>query len=235
MMNWSRLLYLNIFLFASAYAHSMTPLDDAELSRSTGQDGIAIDLEVRSNVNESGVPLTGVGQECEGVSAATRCYLGLQWSSRPNEWLVFKGLFMQARVSDLYLDAAFRPAGVIAGNTISVPGGYYTGFGAPTSSYYNASRFQDESNNCLLAGCNPGGDAALKLSYPGNTAAYTGTGFESDFEIDLFIPRVAVEFGATAYSADSNGSFLGLRIASSEAGQSAARIDFDGRVLVFGF
>ncbi len=188
---------------------SIQSLDDNALAEVTGQEGVAVDLEMRLNTDATGAPLATLSN-CAGTF--NPCRLALQLNNRNSgagEWLVIKDMYGKLNIRDLFLDEADL---------------------ASSSTYLDANRFRDKNGVCLIASCNPNGLPALALSFPGAV----GT-FEADINLYLNIGRVAVEYGATGYNADANGSFLGLRISDTRVGQLQAQADVDGKVRMYGF
>jgi hypothetical protein len=188
---------------------SLQLLDDGALSDVTGQEGVAVDLELRLNTDSAGAPLASLSS-CTGTS--NPCHMAIQFNNRlggSGEWLVLKDIYGKLNISNLFLDEADLSA---------------------TSTYLDISRFKDKAGVCLITSCNPNGLPALAMSFPGAL----GT-FEADINLYLNIGRVAVEYGAAGYNADANGSFLGLKISDVRAGQIQAQADVDGKVRMYGF
>lgn len=190
-------------------------LSDGELSGVTGQEGISVDIEMRFNTDASGVPLASLSN-CSGLS--NPCRMALTFNNRPNEWLVLKDWYASAYIPKVYLDKTNAPPA--------------------TTSYKDLTRFQSAAGDCLLGSGHAGAcvDAdinnqpAMKLSAPGNA-----TTFENDIFLNVYIGRVAVEYGATGYLNDANGSFLGFQIRDTSVSSPQAKIDVDGEINLFGF
>lgn len=189
------------------------PMNDRELDETVAQEGVAIDLEMRWNANADGTPLAAAPyNNCTGNGNG--CRIAWQANNRTNEWVVFKDFYMLVRLNNIRLDATTLPA-------VSSP-------------YADATRFQNSSGVCIVAGCNPNGLPALMLSFAGNA-----TTTEVDYEI-LANARLSMEVSATGYSADTNQGYNGFRVADSNGAYSAgqnlpAKIDMDGRVMIYGF
>ena len=199
-----------ISLWFPVTANAMQPLDEEDMSFVTGQSGIALDLELRVNTGSDANPLGSMGN-CEGVGNG--CILALQFNNRDSgggEWLVLKDFYGFMRINDLWLDA----------NTMPDEDGDYA----------NPDVFMDESNTCLISGCNVNGLPAFKMSFAGDHGV-----FEDDIEWHLNVGRMAVQYGAEGYlpENDSGKSFLGLRITDLQ--QNMARIDVDGSISMMGF
>lgn len=202
-------------LSLTALADLSKPLSDQDLSEVSGQSGIALDLELRVNADESGSPLSSLNS-CTG--AGNPCLLAVQFNNRDSgggEWLVLKDYYGFMKLNNFYLDSDTMP--LVDGN------------------YANPSRFYNEDGTACLSGgtypnCNVNGSAAMKMSFPGFSNV-----FEDDIEWHLNIGRVAVQYGANGFLAanDNNKSFLGVRI--SDMSQTMARIDVDGSISLLGF
>lgn len=188
------------------------------MSEIVAREGIALELELRINLEDDSYQPRADLSDCQGVN--NPCKLALKFNNRDDlggEWVVAKDWYGQLLISQLYLD-----------------GGYTTDTGGNGSPYTNMKRFENENGTCLLTGdvgCETG-DAddlpALQLSIPGSAST-----FEEDVLFYNHIGRMAVEYGESGYSNDSNGSFLGLLV--SDVTQKPAAIDVDGAVKVFGF
>ena len=218
-------------LLLAPFAHAeLQPVDEQALAKVSGQGGIAMEFELRANADASGNAIgTGCGAASPNYSdgVAEDCRLALNFNNRPDEWVVLKDFYGVLRFPTVYLDAACTSGTLTAG--------VCTG-GATTTNYDDMSRFNDQSGGCLLTGSGSGcvaGDAnnrsTLQFSIPGSAAT-----FENDVYFGLNVGGVAVEYGATGYSNDSNGSFLGVRMRDASTG-NLARFDLDGRLKLFGF
>jgi hypothetical protein len=146
----------------------------------------------------------------------------------PREWLVLKDAYTLINIPTGYLN-----------------GGVLGDAPAPDGTHpFNTAVFQDQGGNCLLgATCNWATLQTLnglETSYPqqyGMTPSYNHTtgvsaGYTS-FEMGLNIGRMAVEYGATGYNADLNGSFMGIQVADNNSYLAGASIQGVG--YVFGF
>lgn len=210
-------------------APALEPMTDASMASVHGRSGIAVGLEFRLNVDASG---NALGSNC-GVASpdytdgvAEGCRLALNLNNRPGEWLVFKDVYMSLDLPRVYLDAACTSGTASAGNCSG---------GSSSPSMADPDRFEDENGACLLTGAAGGcvaGDVnnlpAMQFSAPGSALQ-----FEDDILWHLNLGGMAVEYGATGYVADSNGSFLGAVL--TDTGQDQARIDIDGTIKMFGF
>lgn len=190
-------------------AGGLEPLGDRDMASVTGQEGIALDLELRVNADSTGTALASMG-DCTGLGNG--CILALQFANRNaggGEWLVLKDMYGVLRLNDFQLDGSRLPA--------------------TPSANANPSRFEGTGGTCLIAGCDPSGDLAASLSFPAIA------GFNTDIEWALNVGRAAVQFGAQGYlpSADNGASFVALRVNDTQT--NTARIDLDGRIQLFGF
>src|SRR5690606_28074905 len=106
----ARISALFVLLSLSAWAFGMQALDEEALGNVTGQEGIALDLELRQNADADGNPLASLGN-CSGVG--NPCLLGVQFNNRTDlggEWLMIKDFYGVIRMNDLWLDGADTPA-----------------------------------------------------------------------------------------------------------------------------
>lgn len=215
-------------LACSGMALALTPLDTDELEGISGREGIALDLELRLNVTETGARSPSCS-DVVGAATNLRCFTALQLANRGgnaigptsafDEWLVLKGFYGSLKINTLLLDGVELPS-------------------TNTSSYV-ASRFP--------VGYNPARNPtrpAIQFRFAG---AYNV--FETDMEMYLDIPRASIEYGPTGYQNDNLGSFIGLRVGDKGTAFNAAdtartyeaaagrpaRFDFDGRMTVYGF
>ena len=206
---------MTTMLATSVLANGLVPVDDNELAGITGQEGIAIDLELRINADSSGTPLSSLN-DCSG--AGNPCLLALQFGNRTaggGEWLAIKDLYGVMRLNDLQLDGTRLPS--------------------DSSDYANPSRFLSQDGVCLIdsnqapGSCTPNGTLAAEFSFP-----ETG-GFNSDIEWFLNVGRMSVQFGEEGYWAanDDGASFVGIRIADRV--NDVATIDVGGSIQLFGF
>lgn len=220
-----RALFVHLLCWIALPATAMQALDDASLEEVTGQDGIAVALELRVNADAAGNPLASLSN-CAGVG--NPCRLALSFANRAGEWLVIKDWYGVINIDPIYLDAGVRSDA------------------ASNPAYFDASKFADGSGNCLVTG-NPGACSvadvtsgpALVLSYPGTTLGYnpgtvTSSGYDS-MTMSFNLGRLAVEFDGVnpGYLNDANGSFLGATVGDLSGGPAGAA--FGGKAYVFGF
>lgn len=186
----------------------MNELHDDEMASVAGQQGVALSLEHRMNADASGAPLASLSS-CAGNN--NPCKLGVKFANRAGgggEWIMLKDFFGRLFIDGLNVDGSFNPAAYTA--------------------YRDDGRFKNDAGTCLLPGCDPRNLPALQLSFTGSPGA-----FENDITIGLEIGRMALEYGATGFDNDANGSFLGFRI--RDTGGRTTTIDIDGKIRVYGF
>lgn len=196
-------------------ASTLEPIGDEALAEVTGQEGVIMAITMNLNLDANGDTLPTL-DNCKNTNL---CNIALQFHNRLDnggEWLVLKDVAISIKINDLYVDAAFTPAAA--------------------SPYADSTRFLSRTGNCLTdstlsaAACAEGvwNNPTVQLSFNGSY-----TTFESDIEIYQRIGRMAVEYGATGYKNDANGTFMGLLI--SDTTQQHARLDIDGKVFISGF
>src|SRR5690554_2456474 len=174
----------------SSWAMGLQPLDEEALGNVTGQEGIALDIELRQNADADGNPLASLSN-CSGVG--NPCLLAVQFNNRTDlggEWLMIKDFYGVMRLNDLWLDGADTPVSA--------------------SPYSNPDIFKNGAGTCLLsgsnhAGCIPNNVPVLKMHFPGDYAT-----FEEDIEIFINIGRMSVQYGADGFlpANDDDKSFL---------------------------
>lgn len=230
----------------------MTPIEDSALQAVTGQSGISLGLELDINVvdlNKDGnvdlnagqfQPISGCGLGDFSSGIPDSCRLALSFANRPGEWLVLKDYYGSLRIDNLYLD-----------------GGYLSDAGSDPSTF-DPTKFQDGSGNCLLGNgiscSNPNSGVglanlpAMVVRLPGSFSgggftptsylpASPGSGGVSNgydsLTVGLTIGGASIEYGATGYSQNNLGSFLGVKIADNNSPYAGA--DVQGSAYVFGF
>lgn len=212
---------LLLLLPLSGWAMGLQPLDEEALGNVTGQEGIALDLELRQNADANANPLASL-DGCSGVG--NPCLLAVQFNNRTDlggEWLMIKDFYGLMRLNDLWLDGADTPAGA--------------------SPYSNPAIFRNGAGTCLLGGsnaasCIPNNVPALMMHFPGAYAE-----FEEDIEIFLNVGRMSVQYGSEGFLAinDDNKSFLSLRVSDLRTSiaipNAPAVIDIDGGIKLTGF
>ena len=208
-------LFMLISLSANSPGAGLMPVDDMELAQITGQEGVAIDLELRVNADSSGTPLASL-DNCSGPG--NPCLIALQFGNRTaggGEWLAIKDLYGVMRFNDLQLDGTRLPS--------------------QSSDYANPERFLDQNGTCLIdsgmaaENCSPNGTLAASFSFPETS------GFNADIEWFLNVGRMSVQFGEEGYWAanDDGASFVGIRI--DDKINDVATIDVGGSIQLFGF
>ena len=203
-----RSLVLMLSLLASAMTWSMEPMEDEQLAMVRGQEGVQLTLRLRNNVAANGTPIN-----CSGL--LNPCRMGLEFSGRAGIWLMLKDYYGVLAINDIRLEGDLLPAA--------------------NTGYQDASRFTNTAGSCLIAGCDPRGLQAVRVTYPFSKAV----GEYNDFTLLMNIGRTALEFdnGATpGYMRDAAaGSVLGFRMADSSSLNAPSRARFDGVAYVFGF
>ncbi|MCH8542854.1 MAG: hypothetical protein LAT61_04720 [Alcanivorax sp.] len=227
---------------ASFPAYSMQPLDDTDMAGITGYEGVALALELRVNMSESGVPLgmagaaSEYGTSCIGIN--NPCRWALSFANRDNVWLVFNGWSLALRVNDIFLDV------VPELTPLSVPG---FNLAMADDRVPSDNRFFNVNGECMLANCSVVSDIptsiqgmpAMKLSTPATTLAYdsstnTSSGF-TNTQVSLYLDGVAAITAPDGYSAPVPGTFMGAQIGDIQAGNNFAGWAFQGDVYVFGY
>lgn len=206
-------------------AHGLELVDEGELAEVTGQEGIAIGIDIGVNTDTNGNPIN-----CSGTTA---CRFAWNIAQRTDVWTVLKNSWMSLRIPALNIGV--QPTMGAVGSD---------------SSYFDASRFMGYNSSgatiCLL----PGADCstaridslpALRLSYP--TASYGSLSYDpgtqvssgySSLGLGLVIGRMSLEFGPTGYNAEVNTKpFLGLKIADNNG--NFANMAIGGTAYVYGF
>lgn len=203
-----KLLLALVTLLMVTPALALEPMEDEQLANVSGQEGVQLTLRLRNNVAANGTPIG-----CSGL--LNPCRMGLEFSGREGIWLMLKDYYGVLAINDIRLEGDLLPA-------------VNTGF-------QDSSRFLGTSGTCLISGCDPRGNQAVRITYPFSKAI----GQYNDFTLLMNIGRTALEFdnGATpGYMRDAaTGSVLGFRMADSTALNAASRARFDGAAYVFGF
>lgn len=223
------ILMLSVLLPAASQA--LDVMDDASMGTVVGGDGIALGLEYGVNTDQNGDPLAALGAGCTNTTSCRFAYKIAARESGGGTWTVFKESYMSLKIPALNI-GVLPAMSAVGSNT----------------AYYDASRFMN-GTTCLL----PSGDCstvvtsgigtlpAMMLFYPVSTPTYTpGTtaatstsaGYTS-LGLGMTIGRMALEFGATGYNADANGSFLGAKIADNNG--NFAGMAIAGKAYVYGF
>lgn len=199
----------------------LEPLAEDEMQSISGQAGVALELGVDLNTNPDGSIALA---DCDTLGGP--CRLALSFANRPDEWLVLKGYYGNVSIPTLNLDAA-----------------YLNEAGSDTNLFDNG-KFLSDAGDCLL----PGGTcdtntldamAAMRLSMPAAAGSYdSGTEISSGYNnlaFGLTLTGAAIEFGAGAagYNANTNGSFLGLKVADNNG--PFAGVNVQGNAYIFGF
>ena len=170
-------------LLAGQVHAQLVESSDAELSGVSGQEGIAIELELRLNADTNGNRLAFCG------TAPTQCRLGLNFANRNDgggEWLVLKDVYGVMKIPTLDLTGTRTPAA----STI----------------YRDLTRFRDENGVQLFA--DPNNIPALQLQYRqpmqllwnigGISAEYGATGYENASAQSFMGVRIGNQSGQMA-------------------------------------
>lgn len=195
-------------LLASHSAHALDPVSDDELANVTGAEGVQLTLRLRNNIDASGSPIN-----CSGTLNA--CRMGLEFSGREGIWLMLKDYYGTLEINDIRLEGDVLPSTATA--------------------YADEDRFRSTEGDCLVAGCDPSGLQAVRISYPFSK----GDGEYNDLNLLVNIGRTALEFddaSTPGYMRDvASGSVLGFRMADSAALNAPSRSKLIGEAYVFGF
>lgn len=189
------LLLILLILSRPGLTLGMQFLDDAEMGEVTGQAGIAVDLELRINTDESFNPLANL-DHCFGP--ANDCRMAFQFHNRNSgggEWIVWKDFYATLKIDDLWIDAGQTPT--------------------------TASGFQDDTtSNRFISGTT--GGCLLDSSLPAQNCYQGALGlpmlsltFNQPLELFLNLGAVAVEYGEQGYLLDAQSAALGVRIADT--------------------
>ena len=121
--------------------NGMEPLDRSEMDEVRGQEGIAVEMELRANADAEGQPLN---PDCATSLAPTDCRLALQFTGREDEWIVLKGFYGAVNIPEAHIDSATTPPAA--------------------TTHEDLSRFEDEQGVPLLA--TPHDLPVLQVSFP---------------------------------------------------------------------
>lgn len=187
---------------------ALEPMADEQLAGISGQEGVQLTLRLRNNVDGNGNPIG-----CSGL--LNPCRMGLEFSGREGIWLMLKDYYGVLAINDIRLEGDLLPA--------------------VNTGYQDSTRFLGADGSCLIAGCDPRGKQAVRITYPFSKALAQ----YNDFTLLMNIGRTALEFdnGTTpGYMRDAaSGSVLGFRMADSTMLNAPSRARFDGKAYVFGF
>lgn len=200
---------------SSALAGDMQALSEDALSSISGQEGIAMNLEIAINSTVSGNTVTPTA--CPANTAD--CRLAFQLNDRTNQWIVLKDYYGLIRLNKVWLDAATSDA---------------------SASAYVYSSASDPVlvavPNRFPSGINFYSQPMVQLSYD-HSSLGASTSFYGDAAIYLNASRMTMEFGTTGYLNNAvTGSALALKMADGpNAVNGAAQIRFDGKMQMSGF
>lgn len=205
---------------ASLFASELAPLADAELGVITGQEGVALGLELYWNAEKNsdpaldGRPLPALN--CAAILSPCRTATQIEGresnGSRVGEWLVYKDAYFALRIRTLNVDLGFmrNAASAVA------PGNFDDqAYISPAkfSRFYDPSVASNTESSCLLPAnlCTAttiggsggaGGMPAMKLFYPTPATSYTpgsniSTGYNS-LELGWRVGKMFVEYDTSA-------------------------------------
>lgn len=228
-------LYVATLMAASGFVQAMElePLADAELSQVVGREGVALDFEYRMNADDEGNPLASLNK-CQGSvgNGANPCSLAITVNNREGMWVMLKDMYGVQKINSIWLDGGSFEG---SGDNLTLE---YAGKTLPLSNKHpDTTRFLASEGHCLLPGKDPSNCLADGLL--GMVIQYEGshTEFEEDVTWHLHIGRATVQFQEPGqpepYLQDKPGSFLSYQIRDFH--QNEAKIDYDGRVIMFGF
>jgi hypothetical protein len=223
-------------------AYALEALDDDEMDAVTGQAGILLSFQYyyNSHPDLDGGPVPECSTPNGGTSLSNMdCRFAMQLKNRETEWLVFKNGHASIDLRRLSLDA-------------SVLGDSH-GAGAAFNSFFNAEKFKEVDDTCMLPSgdCSSAGGsglanmAGLRLSYPeGENGANFG-----NVRFGMFFEGLAVEPNGFSgvdgsgnlipdptkegWQINARNSFMGLNIADNNGHQ--AGIAFGGDFYLYGF
>lgn len=221
---------------STGMAIELVPLADEELAEVRGREGVALDFEYRYNADTDGNPLASMGG-CEGAPSeneADPCSMAITVNNREGMWVMLKDMYGVQKINSIWLDGG----GFVEGEGGELLLEYAGKSHALSNNHPDPERFQDADGNCLLPGksgsdCLADGLLGLVIQYPGEHDE-----FEEDVTWHLHIGRATVQFqdpntDTPPYLQDKAGSFLTYQIRDFH--QNEAMIDYDGRVIMFGF
>lgn len=237
--NFMRFLSALLSLFMPLSVAAMEPLEDAVLASVTGREGVAVDLELRVNMTEEGVPLSGqaghYGTNCVGQN--NPCRWALSFANRDNVWLVFNGWSLATTVTvDIDVTSKMTSA--------SIPGFDLSMTDDRPPSH---NRFFNVSNQCMLTGCTTPADIpaaiqdmpAMRITTPSSVLSYDALnnrsmGFDNT-RLALNLEGAAAITAVDGFGAPVPGTFVGAQIGDMEQGNNFAGWAFQGEVYVFGY
>ncbi len=226
-MNMKAVTLLLATSLASSAVWALEAMEEADMGSVVGRNGIAIGLDYGVNTDQTGAPLASLSNCAGAGNPCTFAYKLAARESGGGTWTVFKDSYMSLKIP--ILNIGVLPAMGTVGST---------------AAYFDATRFQN-AGTCLLPGAvctsaNIDTLPALMLFYPATTTSYTPVGTTggssagyTSLSLGMVVGRMALEFGATGYSNDANGSFLGARIADNNG--NFANMAISGKAYVYGF
>lgn len=256
--------FLPVLVSSPVAAASLQPLQDAELEAVTGQEGVALGLELYWNAEKNSNPLldgralpslvcTGTPNPCR---TATQIEGRDSNGTRVGEWLVYKDAYFALRIRTLNVDLGFMRDGASAGTPGNFDDQAYVN---PTkfSRFYDPSVAVNNPGSCLLPASvctaatiggsgGSGGMPAMQLVYPATTTSYnsadnTSSGYNS-FELGWRVGRMFVEYDTSAACASDACRGFNQDSGKSFAGvhirdvnSNFAGMAIEGRAYIYGF
>lgn len=211
------------------FADQLKPLDDADLAGVSGQSGVALDLVLQTNADESGNPLASQNYCTGTVAAGNGCRMAFQFHNRGSgggEWVVWKDFFGVLKMNNIWLDAAQTPATASPYPDIGANNRFMSSGTTPTC-------LPDSSKTSATCA-----DAVRSIPM---LSMQTNLGAAGGLQLFLNLGRVAVEYGATGYNADLRGPALGVLIGDTRGTDLAtptayaAQAKIGGKIGLYGF
>lgn len=220
-------------LLGTAFAMELEPLEDEELASVIGREGVSLDFEYRYNADGEGNPLASLNN-CEAVTdGANPCSMAITVNNREGMWVMLKDMYGIQKINSMWLDGG---GFVKDGDDLLLK---YAGSSHVLSNNHpDPERFKDANGDCLIRDdgpCLADGLLGLVLQYEEGEHDT----FEENVTWHLHIGRATVQFqdettpDVKPYMQDNPGSFLTYQIRDFH--QNEAMIDYDGRVIMFGF
>ncbi|MGH8493589.1 MAG: DUF6160 family protein [Moraxellaceae bacterium] len=226
----SMMLLPSVLLFCSmSFADQLKPMDDADLSGISGQSGVALDLVLQTNADESGNPLSSQNYCTGTVAAGNGCRMAFQFHNRGSgggEWVVWKDFFGVLKMNNIWLDAAETSLTASPYPDVGTNNRFMSSGGSPTC-------LPDSSKTAATCASAVRGIPMLSMQ--------TNLGAAGGLQLFLNLGRVAVEYGATGYNADLRGPALGVLIGDvrgtdlATPSAYAAQVKIGGKIGLYGF
>lgn len=193
----------------SALSQGMTPISDEGLAAIDAQEGIAlnVDFVVNAYLDKD----TGIATPIACPAGVPDCRLALEFNDMDGAWLILKDYYGAFSLNSVWMDA--------------------------NTTQSSASGLCDSDCQARFpGGFNANNRQVVQFSYDHSDIGL-GAAFYGDGDLFYEIGRITAEFGSNGYLTDNvTGSTLGVRISdSSDPGNAAAQIRFDGRMQLYGF